>query len=584
MRGPGVGVALKGVASSEYGHREQDQFLEEKRKGSRKVGFRNRLCFAEAAPRDMYAKHCDFNVILTYASHKQGREMTEFHVIFYSVQPVYGAQHPPLDPRLRRTYPKDTKPKFNNLKSKKASSFHEFARSTNDAWDIDDEEDEDFLATPAPTSSLPSGLHSTATQNPQQQNPAGDTESRLSHRVSPPSSEAPNLQDVQEEDADCEHVNGKVVKSNSEAHLGPSSVRSMLQKQQSLPVRSIIPLVARISDQNASGAPPMTVREKNRLDKFKQLLASPNTDLEELRKHSWSGIPIEVRPITWRLLSGYLPANKERRELVLKRKREEYFGFIEQYYNSRTDEHYKDTYRQIHIDIPRTNPLIPLFQQPVVQEVFERILFIWAIRHPASGYVQGINDLVTPFFVVFLSEFVTEDVENFDVAALPLDTQRNIEADSFWCMSKLLDGIQDNYTFAQPGIQNKVKALEELVSRIDEDIHNHFKKYEVEYLQFAFRWMNNLLMRELPLRCTIRLWDTYQAEAEGFSHFHLYVCAAFLIEWRKEILSMVDFQGLLMLLQNVPTIHWGNEEVGLLLAEAYRLKYMFADAPSHYKR
>lgn len=86
-----------------------------------------------------------------------------------------------------------------------------------------------------------------------------------------------------------------------------------------------------------------------------------------------------------------------------------------------------------------------------------------------------------------------EDVENFEVAALPLNTQRNIEADSFWCMSKLLDGIQvlphvyitktylkctcagflkiinfqDNYTFAQPGIQNKVKALEELVNRID---------------------------------------------------------------------------------------------------------------------
>lgn len=43
-------------------------------------------------------------------------------------------------------------------------------------------------------------------------------------------------------------------------------------------------------------------------------------------------------------------------------------------------------------------------------QVFERILFIWAIRHPASGYVQGINDLVTPFFVVFLSEFVSKSV------------------------------------------------------------------------------------------------------------------------------------------------------------------------------
>lgn len=27
--------------------------------------------------------------------------------------------------------------------------------------------------------------------------------------------------------------------------------------------------------------------------------------------------------------------------------------------------------------------------------------------------------------------------------------------------------LKDNYTFAQPGIQRKVKALEELVSRID---------------------------------------------------------------------------------------------------------------------
>lgn len=133
-------------------------------------------------------------------------------------------------------------------------------------------------------------------------------------------------------------------------------------------------------------------------------------------------------------------------------------------------------------------------------------------------------------------------MENFDVTNLSQDMLRSIEADSFWCMSKLLDGIQDNYTFAQPGIQKKVKALEELVSRIDEQVHNHFRRYEVEYLQFAFRWMNNLLMRELPLRCTIRLWDTYQSEPEGFSHFHLYVCAAFLIKWRKEILDEEDFQ------------------------------------------
>ncbi|XP_021489136.1 TBC1 domain family member 22B isoform X1 [Meriones unguiculatus] len=495
-----------------------------------------------------------------------------------SIQPVYGAQHPPLDPRLTKnsfqlpntSFIKE-RSKVNSvpLKNKKASSFHEFARNTSDAWDIGDDEEEDFSSPPFQTLNSKVAL-ATAAQ-------VLENHSKL--RVKPERSQS-TTSDVP--------ASYKVIKSSSDAQLSRNSsdtcLRNPLHKQQSLPLRPIIPLVARISDQNASGAPPMTVREKTRLEKFRQLLSSHNTDLDELRKWSWPGVPREVRPVTWRLLSGYLPANTERRKLTLQRKREEYFGFIQQYYDSRNEEHHQDTYRQIHIDIPRTNPLIPLFQQPLVQEIFERILFIWAIRHPASGYVQGINDLVTPFFVVFLSEYVEEDVENFDVTNLSQDMLRSIEADSFWCMSKLLDGIQDNYTFAQPGIQKKVKALEELVSRIDEQVHSHFRRYEVEYLQFAFRWMNNLLMRELPLRCTIRLWDTYQSEPEGFSHFHLYVCAAFLIKWRKEILDEEDFQGLLMLLQNLPTIHWGNEEIGLLLAEAYRLKYMFADAPNHYRR
>lgn len=54
-----------------------------------------------------------------------------------------------------------------------------------------------------------------------------------------------------------------------------------------------------------------------------------------------------------------------------------------------------------------------------------------------------------------------------DITALSKEELDMIEADSYWCMSKLLDGIQDNYTFAQPGIQMKVSALKELTQRID---------------------------------------------------------------------------------------------------------------------
>ena len=52
------------------------------------------------------------------------------------------------------------------------------------------------------------------------------------------------------------------------------------------------------------------------------------------------------------------------------------------------------------------------------QESLLRILYIWAIRHPGSGYVQGINDLSTPFLVVFLSTFV-DDITACNLAELP---------------------------------------------------------------------------------------------------------------------------------------------------------------------
>lgn len=58
-------------------------------------------------------------------------------------------------------------------------------------------------------------------------------------------------------------------------------------------------------------------------------------------------------------------------------------------------------------------------------------------------------------------------MDTYDVGKLLDEDRNNIEADSFWCLSKLLDGIQDNYTFAQPGIQNKVRQLKELIERVD---------------------------------------------------------------------------------------------------------------------
>ncbi|XP_017866203.1 PREDICTED: TBC1 domain family member 22B [Drosophila arizonae] len=323
---------------------------------------------------------------------------------------------------------------------------------------------------------------------------------------------------------------------------------------------------------------------ETKIEKFQLLLDSPQLDLVALKKLSWSGVPRKMRAVSWRLLSKYLPPSSERRNAVLQSKRQGYQDLRHNYFKvDSQDETQQDTYRQIHIDVPRMNPQIPLFQQQLVQEMFERVLFIWAIRHPASGYVQGINDLVTPFFIVFLQEALTPDtdLEKYDMSQLPEETRNIIEADSFWCLSKFLDCIQDNYIFAQLGIQEKVNQLKDLIQRIDVNLHRHLQTHGVDYLQFSFRWMNNLLTRELPLHCTIRLWDTYLAESDGFALFHLYVCAAFLLHWKEQLMQQNDFQGLMLLLQNLPTHNWSDRQINVLLAEAFRLKFTYADAPKH---
>ena len=121
---------------------------------------------------------------------------------------------------------------------------------------------------------------------------------------------------------------------------------------------------------------------------------------------------------------GYLPLPTPLRSATLSRKRGEYLSLVELAFARDKQGLDQQIWHQIEIDVPRTRPGVKLWMQASTQRVgrfdyneclaldifplksLERILYVWAIRHPASGYVQGINDLVTPFFQVFLSAYV----------------------------------------------------------------------------------------------------------------------------------------------------------------------------------
>lgn len=361
-----------------------------------------------------------------------------------------------------------------------------------------------------------------------------------------------------------------------------NSLKPQPQLQQTPNSRAQSPL--QICESSPPLEPPKSPFKTNH-ERISDCLTSTDSsvDLDKLMKLCWNGVPIEFRAICWKMLMKYLPPNLDRHESVLNRKRREYRDITFKYFGDATKVTLKDLLKsarsrpsldfndtilhQISIDIPRTCPESTLFQNPKVQGSLLRILYCWSIRRPATGYVQGINDLVTPFYCAFLPiNFGFEDDEvMFDV-----------EADTFWCLSNLLDTIQDSYTFNQSGIYRQVSLLREITLRMDPQLVNHLESEGVQFIQFAFRWMNCLLLREFPLPIIQRLWDSYLAEggAEGFKTFHPYVCAAFLLKWRKE-LSVLEFQDVIVFLQRPPTANWTERDVEMLVAEAFVLKSLF---------
>lgn len=332
-------------------------------------------------------------------------------------------------------------------------------------------------------------------------------------------------------------------------------------------------------------ARPVSVTER-----VSALREADTLDMHGLKKVAWAGLPHPMRPDAWRLLLDYMPSSSVRRAETLARKRQVYTDAVAQHYAGHptaSGEREDATMRQISVDIPRTSPGLALFHVAEVQAALERILYVWASRHPASGYVQGMNDIVTPFFFVFLSEFAPDGTGMDMLAWTSLDKIDNAagavasaEADSYWCLTSLLKDIQDYYTFAQPGIQRRVLYLRDLVGRVDAPLRSHLEQEGVDFIQFAFRWMNCLLMREIPFPLILRLWDTYLSEPDGFALFHVYVCAALLVSFSNQLQEM-EFQDMVMFLQNLPTAEWTTKEVDVVLSQAYMWRTIFGAAPSH---
>ncbi|CAE8618492.1 unnamed protein product, partial [Polarella glacialis] len=238
-------------------------------------------------------------------------------------------------------------------------------------------------------------------------------------------------------------------------------------------------------------------------------------------------------------------------------------------------------------------------------ELLERVLFIWAVRQPASGYVQGLNEVLLPLVLVFLAERLRKPVELLnteDLSSPNPELLGEVEADCYWCMSKILSEIFDHYTQDQPGIQRMARRLKEVLRRIDEPLALHLQvqadEQGIDHLQAAaYQWVTCLMVRELPLLRCLRLWDTLIAESAlsaerhsggqgasgmvgggvasaGFEAFLVYFCACLLAFYTGR-LQVMELEESTAFLKQLPTGSLSEADMEVLLAESYVLHSLF---------
>ncbi|GAM20569.1 hypothetical protein SAMD00019534_037440 [Acytostelium subglobosum LB1] len=324
------------------------------------------------------------------------------------------------------------------------------------------------------------------------------------------------------------------------------------------------------------------------------------------------------RAQSWMLMTGYMPANVDNRHAVLQNKRMQYGMLIKKYYNdyklyqlddvdinvgiklrnnvsdlwnttaniyqSVVDKvKFNDLVQQVHIDVIRTRPdgFYDLFEIKFIEQMIERILVVWSNENQDVSYFQGLNDLICPFLIVFLSDALQQyntdrnptypsldplaDLQFNLVKTLGdgvgvkelLDTNRydilsRVEADIFWCLSHLMNSVKSYAANTGCGLpaEGMMKKLESLVKESNEELYNHFKKHDIDFSHFSFRWMVCFLIREMSFETGIKLWDRYMCDknSEGFSVLHICFCATLLSNWSAELLNM-GFMELVTYLQ-----------------------------------
>ncbi|XP_020964185.1 small G protein signaling modulator 1 isoform X1 [Arachis ipaensis] len=143
------------------------------------------------------------------------------------------------------------------------------------------------------------------------------------------------------------------------------------------------------------------------------------------------------------------------------------------------------TLHRIVVDVVRTDSHLEFYEDRRNLARMSDILAVYAWVDPATGYCQGMSDLLSPFVVIF------ED-----------------NADAFWCFEMLLRRMRENFQMEGPTrVMKQLRAIWHILEMTDKEMFAHLAKIGAESLHFAFRMLLVLFRRELSFTESLSMWE-----------------------------------------------------------------------------
>ncbi|GLT91639.1 hypothetical protein SLE2022_095150 [Rubroshorea leprosula] len=140
---------------------------------------------------------------------------------------------------------------------------------------------------------------------------------------------------------------------------------------------------------------------------------------------------------------------------------------------------------QMVVDVLRTDSHLEVYKDTRNLARMSDILAVYAWVDPATGYCQGMIDLLSPFVMLF------ED-----------------NAKAFWCFEMLIRRLRENFQLEGPSrVMKQLQALWHILKHTDREMFAQLSNIGAKSLHFAFPMLLVLFRQELSFNEALCTWE-----------------------------------------------------------------------------